>query len=186
MKKLILTLALILSLSTYAQHLQFKGVEIKGTPTLFAQKLKGFVKVQSKIPNTIKLLGTFAGLKGCEVYIQYTAKSKTLTGVTVFTKNYDSWYLLEDQYTKLKDQLSEKYEIFKDVAEFYEPYYLGDGYELQALRTENCDYSCSLRNELGYIYLTICKSGFISISYQDKKGIAISIQEENSVINKDI
>lgn len=117
MKKLLFTLCfMIFAIASFAQtnaHIKFMGIPITGTIAQFQAKLvaKGctYDKVtSSSISNgTRAFKGTFIGNK-VDIYVYYDTKTKIVyrTKAVVSGVSED---IAEQEYTKIKDLLSQKY-----------------------------------------------------------------------------
>lgn len=185
MKKILFSLLLFIPLFTIAQnkgseeHLTFKDIPINGSIQEFVTELTriGF-KVTLNESSLAAMDGTFAN-KNCELIIGATSKSKKVYTILVKFNKSNSWYSLKHDYNEFKQLLQQKYHIKPDVTEnFYDPYYEGDGYELQALKRDKCIYISTFKLINGEIVLYI--SDEVRIQYIDKINSGINKQEEKS------
>lgn len=195
MKKLLLALFLLISmlsmaqnqesLETVEQHLTFKGIPIDGTLQDVVSKLESKNFILKKQYDTVAVMeGTFAN-EGCNILLSTTPKSKKVYTILVMFKESDSWYSLKSDYNELKEQLKQKYKVKPDVTEtFYDPYYEGDGYELQALRKSKGFYISTFKLENGEIGLYIASE--VRLQYTDKINSEINECEENSKTYDDL
>lgn len=193
MKRYIVAFVMLLATSLVwlnaQEHMMFMKVPIDGTITEFASKMKakGFVQI-GEIKSIITMKGEFMG-KGCKVYISGTEQTKTVCLIAVyFDREYTSWYSLKSDYNDIRDSYIDKYgKPTKDYHFFSSPYYEGDGYEMQAVRLEKCNYLCFWNNmEEGNIMISIMKSSRISVSYQDGLNSKKGEIEKKDKINEDI
>lgn len=111
MKRLFFFLAVaLLAVNVFAEgHLKFKGVEINGTPQEFIQKLKakGFTYI-GKESGSDMLLGDFAGFKECVVGV-VSFSDKVAKVAVIIPDESNSWNLLYNKYSSLKEMLTQKY-----------------------------------------------------------------------------
>lgn len=193
MKKLIvsfLMLFVFVSVRLEAQeHMMFMKTPIDGTITEFATKMKakGFVQIVES-ENFITMKGEFMD-EECNIHIVGTKKTNIVYMVSVvFDRDYTSWYSLKSDYNDIRDSYIDKYgKPTKDYHFFSSPYYEGDGYEMQAVRLEKCNYLCFWNNmEEGNIMISIMKSSRISVSYQDGLNSKKGEIEKKDKINEDI
>ncbi len=161
------------------EHLEFKGIEITGTIDNVIEKLKkaGYTLTEKDEDGAV-LDGTFAN-EDCQLLVSLTPKTKKVYSISVFFNKKDSWYSLKADYKELKQSLKNKYDIRPDDDEFFiDPYYEGDGYELQALRLSKCIYRSNYELNDGEITLTILSNRIVLI-YEDKKGGEINEREKS-------
>lgn len=151
MKRYLLLFALLLPLVSYAQsenlfddgHLTFKGLSLSGSLDSFVASLvgQGYVLKESQSDGAL-LKGSFASESGCTIVVMTTKKTHKVYGVGVSFEEKTSWSSLKSQYRDYKSMLYAKYgEPSKHLERFYNPYYEGDGYEMQALRMDKCTYT---------------------------------------------
>ena len=179
MKKTCFLLLFFISigLNVFSQeHLTFKGIPIDGKLSVFVAKLiqQGFV-FDSNTPNgdAAILKGTFAGEDDCTIYVSSTPTEHIVCGVAVFLPPQTSWTMLNSQYIKFRVSLISKYGTpFRERRDFISPYYEGDGYEMQAINQNKCDYILGINTQGGTIGLSISSdsynSGKVLIIYQDE------------------
>lgn len=161
------------------EHLEFKGIEITGTIDNVIEKLKkaGYTLAEKDEDGAV-LDGTFAN-EDCQLLVSLTPKTKKVYSISVFFNKKDSWYSLKADYKELKQSLKNKYDIRPDDDEFFiDPYYEGDGYELQALRLSKCIYRSKYELNDGEITLAILSNRIVLI-YEDKKGDEINEREKS-------
>lgn len=193
MKKLIVSFLMMFAFVSVRlgaqEHMMFMKTPIDGTITEFASKMKakGFVQIVES-ENFITMEGEFMG-KECHIHIVGTKKAKIVYMVSViFDRKYTSWYSLKSDYNDIRDSYIGKYGMpAKDYHFFDSPYYEGDGYEMQAVRLEKCNYLCFWNDmEEGDIMISIMKDSRISISYQDRLNEKERDIEKKAQINEDI
>ena len=185
MKKLVLILFLLFSIGVNAQqesHLEFKGIPITGTLDNMINKLKaqGYELVDVFDEEDAAILeGKFAN-ENCELYVWSTPKTKIVYKILVKFDSKDSWWTLKSNYKKLKEQLGTKYNVRPDATEgFLDPYYEGDGYELQAIRLGKSLHISEFELGEGKIELLIADSPNVRLYYTDAIGGNLNEQEEN-------
>ena len=190
MRRIIILGFLIFSVLTgfsQVDHLKFKGLEIKGTTMSFANKLasKGFTITSSKDKTFISMKGQFVG-KECDVYIVGSQKSNTAYKVIVYLPEKSTWSSLKSEYLDFKQKFQSKYGEGNSFESFREPYYEGDGYELQALDKDKCSFVTFFKFNEHSISVEATKFKSVSFSYEDSIGVSIMEKEKNSIIEDDI
>ena len=107
-----LLVAMLMSLSAFAQsgHLVFKGIPIDGTLEEYVSRLKS---VQFKVDDIerghAKLIGDFAGYKDCSVTVSSVLPRNLVNEITVRFPSCSSWAKVEENYSDLKEMLTQKY-----------------------------------------------------------------------------
>ena len=87
------------------------------------------------------LTGSFAGFDNVTIAVLGTPQTNTAYKVAVFFEEKETFSSLETQYRSLLKSYSDKYGNPEKSYDFFiDPYYKGDGYELQALRNDKCRY----------------------------------------------
>ena len=84
------------------------------------------------------------------------------------------------QFKKKYGEPTEHFEFFS------KPYYKGDGYEMQALRLDKCNYASYSEKENGTICVEMSKGWHQWIAYEDKVGVTEKNHKENQQIQDDI
>ncbi|MCR5425114.1 MAG: hypothetical protein K6E93_10230 [Bacteroidales bacterium] len=175
MKRLIFTMMLLVGLTATAQkgHLTFKGVPIDGTLNEFVGKLKqkGFTLVGTE-QGVALLKGEFATYKGCTVFVSQH-ESGIVNRVAVMFPDKDAWSGLYNNYSTLKDMLTQKYgEPFKVTEEFQD--YVSpqtDHDKMYSVMFDRCKYICDFVTDNGAIELRISHNGvsecYVSLLYVD-------------------
>lgn len=157
--------------------LKFNGVEIDGNIDKFVNKMKtkGFIVKETK-DNIVTMLGEFIG-KECRLYVIPTPKSKIVCKVAIFFGG-GSWESLKREYNNVKDLFSKKYGKPSNEYEFFkDPYYEGDGYELQALKNDKCVYASFYTPKGGAIMVEISGACTVSVSYENSANMDKAKQE---------
>lgn len=171
------------------QHMTFQGIPIAGTldSMIISLKSKGFNldKCLEEYDAAI-MNGNFAG-KQAELYILRTHKSKQVWKIAVYFEENESWYSLKREYYEYKEAYKTKYGKPTDSFEYFvDPYYEGDGYELQALRLDKCTYLSVWELETGSIGVQLNDSGRLTLGYEDKINRELKNKEEKRSIIDDI
>lgn len=152
MKKILLVVALFLSLSLSAQeHLEFRGIPIDGHLNSFVSKMKSIgYTVHEEDGNVVVMKGKFTN-KDVLLAVIASVKTHIVWKVSVLFDEASSWSSLKSDYLEYKELFTNKYGMPRSYEFFSKPYYEGDGFELQALRNEKCTYASFFENSVGYI-----------------------------------
>lgn len=189
MKKLLVYfVALFLSTVSFAQngivseesHLSFKGLSLSGSLDDFVNNLvsQGYILKDSQAVGAL-LKGSFASESDCTIAVLTTNRTRQVYCVAVSFEKKTSWSSLKNQYQEYKTMLSSKYgEPSKFVERFMSPYYEGDGYELQALRLDKCNYTSFFEVHNGTVMLSMNNDASLVLYYSDKEGSALNEREE--------
>lgn len=134
MKKIIFFCLLLISLKVKSQT--FDGIYIGGNSTTCLEKFKtkGYKIIEySKDYLSYKLIGKKDGmLLECYLFKNKSGKIRSISCYLPVKYTYES---LLSQFNEYKESLTSKYgQPITDVYKFEDPYYLGDGFELQALK----------------------------------------------------
>lgn len=189
MKRILLTFcAVMLTMALHAQeHMTFKGIPIDGSLSSFVSQLKskGFTHELTE-GNIAMLKGDFAGKSDCIIGVLASKQSKKVWKVVVRFPEKTSWYSLKSEYRSFKESYTEKYGTPTSYEYFSDPYYEGDGYELQALRLEKCTYASYYETDKGYISVEIDDSKCVTVMYEDAINVKIKNHEAEMSISEDI
>lgn len=192
MKKILfLLICFIVALSSFAQdfqHLEFKGIPLDGKLSDFVSKLsqEGFTLKEYAEDHIAVMEGNFAG-DYATIYILATPKSKIVWKAVVNYGEQESWSSLKSDYFDMKELFSRKYGEPEAHYEFFsDPYYEGDGYELQALRKEKCHYISIYKLPLGDAFVQISQFRKIQLGYEDNVNSELKKKEEESEALDDI
>jgi hypothetical protein len=189
MKKFLLTICtlLILALAQAQEHMTFKDIPMDCDITTFISKLesKGY-KTEIVRDNAVLLTGNFAGKDDCSIIVLCTTNSKLVHRVVVDFPERTTWSALKSEYNTFKESYTKKYGDPQSFEYFSNPYYEGDGYELQALRLEKCTYKSYYKTPLGYIMLEIYKDKYVKVTYEDAINVKIKNDEKEDAISNDI
>ena len=104
----------------------------------------------------------------------------------VFFQPHQIWYSIKDKYEKIKNQLTKKYGKPESHEFFSDPYYEGDGYELQALSNEHCTWMSLFRTPIGSVSVSMSSESKVLVIYQDKINQEIRESEQNSIADDDL
>ena len=191
MRSIVLAFLFVLANLSFAQtgHLSFKGIPIDGHITSFVSKMEasGFEKKAiNDNGNCAIMTGIFAG-KSCSIVVLATQKTCTVSKVIAITSEYVSWTSLKFDYESFKDLYVTKYgNPLKKYEFFGDPYYEGDGYELQALRKDKCFYASFFETENGNIAIMLSSDAKIKFVYEDKQNMEILVKEKKNKVLDEI
>lgn len=153
-----------IAVSAQTGHLTFKGVPIDGTLNEFVGKLKqkGLAQIRKEKGFAI-LEGDFAAFKGCTVAV-YEHESGFVNRVGVMLPERDTWSLLYNDYSRLKEMLTQKYGKPSDEIEEFQSHSAptDDNSRMFEVHMDRCKYICDFRTENGLIELRIAHDGFTS------------------------
>lgn len=179
--------ALLVSISTYAQF--FMGVKVAGTTTEFSNqlKLKGF-QLSSESTASLTVMKGKLGGESVELLIVGSPKTHLTSKLVVVYPTQETWYSLLDNYQKVKKILTEKYGEPDKGYEFFEsPYELGDGYELQAVKLEKCFYVKVWHETEKFpnqtLAVRISPSLHVSLIYENNENMALAEEEQKQIDN---
>ena len=175
-------------------HLTFKGMEINGTLNAFSNQLtsKGYKHVYTSDDGDAKIFsGAFAGVEDCEIFVLATPNSHIVWKVVVYLPKQTTWYALKSRYEDYKNSLTNKYGAPADDFHFFSsPYYEGDGYELQALNGDKCDYAAYYDTDLGVISISLYGAGYgkgqVKIGYEDKVNTKLKNESKKESMSNDL
>lgn len=172
------------------KHLLFKQFPINGDVNDFIDLLSssGYTL---ELPynytyNYGSLRGSFAGDNDCTIAVIGSPKSHIVCSVMVFFQPHQIWYSIKDKYEKIKSQLTKKYGKPDSHEYFSDPYYEGDGYELQALSNEHCTWMSLFKTPNGTVSVSMSSESKVLIVYQDKINQEIREAEQNSIADDDL
>ena len=189
MKKLVLLFAaILLSASSFAQeHLDFRGVPIVGHLERFITKMENLGYTLDRIVDNAAIMSGKFTNKNAELIILASPKTKTVWKVAVHFDEEVSWSSLKSSYREYKELYTKKYGTPTNSFEYFkDPYYEGDGYELQALRKEKCTYVTYYKLSSGYVFVKMTSSGAISLGYEDNINTELDTTESTSSALDDI
>lgn len=163
------------------EHLEFKGIPMDGPVSSFVSKLKtkGFTEVYNSGFNYV-LKGEFTG-KSATLFVLGSRKTGIVWKVGVNFEKETSWYTIKSLYNKYVNLFKEKYGSPTEHFEFFsDPYYEGDGYEMQALRNEKCSYASYFKTAKGMLCVSLSTYECLQLGYEDGINAKISEKENNS------
>lgn len=179
---------MFLSLSSFSQeHLDFRGVPIDGHLDEFVAKMEtmGYT-IKEKEGNIVVMAGQFTN-RDVALCVVGSRQTKTVWQVIVNFDECSSWSSLKNSYFEYKDLYIKKYGPAKHTYEFFcDPYYEGDGYELQALRKEKCFYDSFFETVSGKIKVGLSKFENLQIVYEDKINADKHSQEKTASVLDEI
>ncbi|MGN0028936.1 MAG: hypothetical protein ACI35Q_04295 [Marinilabiliaceae bacterium] len=164
-----------------SDHLCFKGVPIDGSLTAFVRnmKAKGFA-IESSADGYAVLVGDFAGFKECVVGVSTLDGQDLVAGISVRFPSRDKWGELFDDYTALKDLLTEKYgKPASCVEKFARDIHIGglsDYDKKLKLELDKCTYETVFRPANGTVTLKLDHHSvtkcFVRLTYADRQNSA--------------
>jgi len=178
------------SISNIGNHLTFKGIPICGNPEATVQKIVS-IGFNLSLPYSVSmhlasLQGTFTGVNDCTIIVQGTPKSNTVYLIGVLFPQAVDWFSLKSKYLSYKEKLSKKYGVPQTAEFFQDPYYEGDGYEMSAVSTNNCNYLSTFELANGNISVSISSGQQVLVMYQDKQGKDLYDAEMNDLAEDDL
>jgi hypothetical protein len=181
MKNLFIALAILTSTASFGQT--FDGVSISGDlPTAVSRfKAKGYV-LSNTFEQGVKLKGRVAG-RNIELFIFVTPKSKKVFKMIAYLPEQTSWSALRDTYIEILTTLQNKYgEPDETEAKFITPYYLGDGYEINAVRLEKIDYHAYwFRRDNLTVGVEISKFSQVKLIYENNIMMDLKDKEQGEI-----
>lgn len=181
---LLVLMACLLSMTSFGQevqHMTFKGIPINGTLRELVPRMKqqGFTyeKVEQNDEGRWALFtGEFYGVKNCTIAAHAPDAVSNCQMIIVQFPSSNSWSLLENRYTKLKESLTSKYGPPAEVTEEFKgrtP--MDDNAKMRFLLNGTCDYTShwAIRGlQQGVITLIIAPdesngTGCVLLNYSD-------------------
>lgn len=183
----IICATLITVLAQAQEHMAFKDVSMNCTVESFVSqlKLKGYTVAVLR-DNSAILTGSFAGKDNCEIYVYGTDNAKMVHLVAVKFSEHVSWSSLKNEYLSFKKSYTEKYGKPKSYEFFKNPYYEGDGYELQALKLDKCTFASVFTTTGGNIMLYLSDDKCVHVGYEDSINAEIKTKERDNIVSNDI
>lgn len=165
------TLLIMLGTTNSLIAQKFNGVELNQNYQIVINQFiaKGWVQKEKETQYTTlngKLLGEDVILT-----IYSTLTSRKVRKIVLFYTSSTSWESAVSLYDRKVETITSKYGEPKDVYEqFYDPYYLGDGYELQAFDKDKVQWiriwaDMPLNPNLN-IAVEIGKSALVMVTYE--------------------
>lgn len=164
-------------------HIKFMGIELNNAVDLVMLDLskKGFEMIDIR-KEGYGMLGKFMGRKAI-VTLHSTPESNNIYMVNVAFDEENSWYSLKSDFLNIVKSYRAKYKCIDSGRTFLEPYYEGDGFELQGVEKDKCCYFDKYEAEGGTIYVEISDMRRIIIKYIDTFN---SKRNERETINKNL
>ena len=183
MKKLITTTLIIIFLVSTGMSQVFDGILISGDFNSALQKFKskGYI-VEETFPEGAILSGNVASTN-IEVYLFKTPKTHKIFKASIYLPKKNNWNDLKYEFNSYHNILLEKYGKTTDRFQFFSnPYYDGDGYEMQALEKEKCTYSSYWSNIDGASYsVEITKYKQVKITYENDELFKLKDREASDI-----
>lgn len=178
MKKLILLLAFVtLGVASYGQD--FLGIKPSGSKavTINQFKAKGFWTSGYESNMATSMKGYVNG-QLLEINIVYTPITKTVCKFSIYMPEQTSFYFLKQEYNKYVTLFTNKYGAASTKYEYFtEPYYEGDGYELQAVDLEKATFSTYWLASTMNLSVNISKWKQVNIIYENKANMDLKDAE---------
>lgn len=148
-------------------HIKFMGIELNNAVDLAMLDLqkKGFELLDIR-KEGYALSGKFMN-RNSTIMLYATPKSNNIYKVSIFFDEEKSWYGLKSEFLNIVKSYRTKYKCIDSGRTFLEPYYEGDGFELQGVAKDKCCYFDKYQTEGGTIYIEISDLKCIKIQYKD-------------------
>ena len=178
MKKLLLSLALILALAmpAAAEHARFLGIEIDGSQEQFKQQLLrvgGIRCIESRCDDDGYVYsGSYAGYDNCAFYVLEGAGK--VFAVVVYLPEASSWRQIKRQFTQMCNEYASNSNFNRTSysTSFESPYAEGDGDEMLAVANQKCNYKAAYSSTLSTVIISISKYKQVKILISDKDNFA--------------
>lgn len=180
MKKIILLMLVFFASISYAQgtsaeHMTFKGIPIDGSLSSFISKMKSenFTYIGTQDGVAI-FQGDFAGYKNCEVGVLSLKETNVVNTVVVFFPECSDWPSIEQNYSIIKNMLSEKYGDPVNCVEEFQGYSKpqSDNDKWYKLIGKLCTYYSYFETEKGDISIEMFSADYttcrVKLQYWDK------------------
>ena len=148
-------------------HIKFMGIELNNAVDLAMLDLqkKGFELLDIR-KEGYALSGKFMN-RNSTIMLHASPKSNNIYKVSIFFDEEKSWYGLKSEFLNIVKSYRTKYKCIDSGRTFLEPYYEGDGFELQGVAKDKCCYFDKYQTEGGTIYIEISDLKCIKIQYKD-------------------
>lgn len=184
MKKLLLVLAFVtLGVASYGQD--FLGIKPSGSKavTINQFKAKGFWISGEESNMGTPMKGKLNG-QLIELNIVYTPITKTVCKFSIYMPEQTSFYYLKQEYEKYVDLFTSKYGSSSNkYAYFKDPYYDGDGYELQAVTNEKAVFASFWLGDTMNLGVTMSKWKQVNIIYETVANMDLKDAETRKLDN---
>lgn len=165
-------------------HMKFMGIEMNCAVDIAMLDLekKGFEIIDIRKEGYI-MSGKFID-RNALVTLHATPKTNLLYRANIFFNEHTSWYSLKSEFLEVVKYYKAKYKSISSSRTFIDPYYEGDGYELQGVSMDKCFYYERFETEGGKISIEISDMKRVQIRYEDKNN-AKKNEQETIAINLD-
>lgn len=165
-------------------HMKFMGIEMNCAVDIAMLDLekKGFEIIDIRKEGYI-MSGKFID-RNALVTLHATPKTNLLYRANIFFNEHTSWYSLKSEFLEVVKYYKAKYKSISSSRTFIDPYYEGDGYELQGVSMDKCFYYERFEAEGGKISIEISDMKRVQIRYEDKNN-AKKNEQETIAINLD-
>lgn len=183
MKPILFFLVILITSFSYGQ--EFLGIKVDGNIDSVVKKFnsKGFkLKKDIEIRADKVIIEGNIGATNADITIFATPKSLKVWKFIVTLPKENSWISIILTYHKYLQILKDKYGKPSDNFEmFISPFKLGDGNEMEAIRSKNCMYS-SYWIDKGVI-IEISKNESVEISYENTINSNLMKKEKKEINN---
>ena len=165
-------------------HMKFMGIEMNCAVDIAMLDLekKGFEIIDIRKEGYI-MSGKFID-RNALVTLHTTPKTNLFYRANIFFNEHTSWYSLKSEFLEVVKYYKAKYKSISSSRTFIDPYYEGDGYELQGVSMDKCFYYERFEAEGGKISIEISDIKRVQIRYEDKNN-AKKNEQETIAINLD-
>jgi hypothetical protein len=180
MRKLLLGALLLLSTLSFSQTIDGITLGKPFTQVVSILTSKGFKPTEPSSPTIKSYLGRLSNGDDVKIMIVITPKSK-LVWKLIISKDVYSWRQAKSTFDTYKEKLVNKYgPTTKDYTFFSEPYYDGDGYELQAIEMDKCTWFSYWETPNITIQIKSFKynAASIWISYENNEASEVNTKEK--------
>lgn len=179
-KTALFIIAAILTATTFGQSID--GVPISGNVNAFVDKFKQKGYIVKKVHEFGVTMEGKLGAYPIEFYVTKTPKTNQVAKVGIYFPKRYSWKSLSEDFSNMFEILTNKYgepDTFK--SNFTSPYELGDGYELNAVALEKCEFlSIWIKDNAGII-LEISKYQQLYMSYENSANMEVLKREKTMI-----
>lgn len=180
MKKLLLAICLLSSVTSRSQEVM--GIKVDGLRTDVVNKFKakGFKVTGTPSEKAVTMEGVVNGNK-YEVVVVNTPTTKKVWKIALYLSKQTDWYDIKATYEKYYNMLVEKYgQPNSFYTGFSSPYYEGDGYEMSAVGLGKCNYTAFW----DFVYIEISEFKQVYLSYENAVNVELNKIENKNIDNK--
>lgn len=171
------------------KNTKFKNIPIDGDIKAFSEKMieAGYTTEPDAGTDSFAAFeGSFMG-KPSTIIVFHTPGG--LVYKVMVMHEYSTWSSLSSAYDDAMELYTKKYgKPSKQYAFFSEPYYKGDGFELQALRNDKCHYICVWEVPFGNIGIQLVSLGssyYVTMGYEDIMNMELkNLEEEKKALDE--